>query len=52
MIKDGGGVRGLSSLLLLNDIMKRTGGLGIDEKGAPLYPADYFDIIAGSGTGG
>jgi patatin-like phospholipase/acyl hydrolase len=47
---DGGGVRGLSSLLILREIMedieRRTKA---DE--LPL-PCDYFDLIGGTGTGG
>ena len=47
---DGGGVRGLSSLLILREIMedieRRTEA---DE--LPL-PCDYFDLIGGTGTGG
>lgn len=43
-------MRGLSSLLLLAETMRRLNGLvGSDD---PLKPADYFDIIAGTGTGG
>lgn len=48
--EDGGGVRGLSSLLLLAEIMKRLGGLGGSDR-LPS-PADHFDLIAGTGTGG
>lgn len=47
---DGGGVRGLSSLLLLSEIMNRLRDLeGADQ---PLNLIDYFDVIAGTGTGG
>ncbi|CAE6536450.1 unnamed protein product [Rhizoctonia solani] len=45
---DGGGVRGLSSLLLLREVMSRIESL----KGEPVKPADWFDVIAGTGTGG
>jgi patatin-like phospholipase/acyl hydrolase len=48
--EDGGGVRGLSSLILIKETMKRLGALeGLDELPSP---ADYFDVIAGTGTGG
>ncbi|KEP55097.1 calcium-independent phospholipase A2-gamma [Rhizoctonia solani 123E] len=47
---DGGGARGLSSLIILREIMNRLNGLG-DGYGE-LKPADCFDVIAGSGTGG
>jgi hypothetical protein len=47
---DGGGVRGLSSLYMLSDIMeeirKKTG-----EPKAPR-PCEYFDLIGGTSTGG
>ncbi|CAE6467650.1 unnamed protein product [Rhizoctonia solani] len=41
---DGGGVRGISSLRILKDIMDRI------KPGA--RPCDYFDLIAGTSTGG
>jgi patatin-like phospholipase/acyl hydrolase len=47
---DGGGVRGLSSLLILRDIMadiENRIGLGATPK-----PCEYFDLIGGTGTGG
>ncbi|CAE6511106.1 unnamed protein product, partial [Rhizoctonia solani] len=44
---DGGGIRGLSELILISETMNRLGG---GSKG--FLPADYFDVIAGSGTGG
>lgn len=47
---DGGGVRGLSSLLILRDIMEdieqRT------EADETPKPCEYFDIIGGTSTGG
>lgn len=50
MGKDGGGVRGLSSLMLLSEGMKRLERFeGVDKS---LNPFDYFDVIAGTGTGG
>lgn len=50
MSLDGGGVRGLSSLLLLKEIM---GGItNLEESNTSLFPADYFDVMAGTGTGG
>jgi len=47
---DGGGVRGLSSLIILKEIMDR---IKFDEKleSVPL-PCEYFDLIGGTGTGG
>ncbi|KAG5651485.1 hypothetical protein H0H81_008485 [Sphagnurus paluster] len=47
---DGGGIRGLSGLVILREIMKRIEaerGLGTTPR-----PCDYFDMIGGSGTGG
>jgi Patatin-like phospholipase len=47
---DGGGVRGLSSLMILREIMEDIG----QEKDADdeLLPCDYFDLICGTSTGG
>lgn len=47
---DGGGVRGLSSLLILRLLMEEIGR----RKGTvttPL-PCEYFDLIGGTSTGG
>ena len=43
---DGGGVRGLSALVILKEIMEKVTG----NKNA--RPCDYFDLIAGTSTGG
>lgn len=43
---DGGGVRGLSSLLILQQLMERV------NPEAPPKPCDYFDMIGGTSTGG
>ncbi|KAF5862575.1 hypothetical protein ETB97_011479 [Aspergillus alliaceus] len=43
---DGGGVRGLSSLIILKELME-----SIDRE-TPPKPCDYFDLIGGSGSGG
>ncbi|CEL59569.1 Calcium-independent phospholipase A2-gamma OS=Homo sapiens GN=PNPLA8 PE=1 SV=1 [Rhizoctonia solani AG-1 IB] len=46
---DGGGVRGLSALVLLEELMRRIQHLeGLD---SPPRPHQYFDLIAGTGTG-
>jgi patatin-like phospholipase/acyl hydrolase len=42
----GGGVRGLSSLLILKQLMKR-----VNPKDPPK-PCDYFNLIGGTSTGG
>jgi len=47
---DGGGVRGLSSLLILREIMEEIQR----QSGTPdtPLPCDYFDLIGGTSTGG
>lgn len=48
---DGGGVRGLSSLLILRYIMKEV-GLKLNPPKPDLRPCEYFDLIGGTSTGG
>jgi len=49
---DGGGVRGLSSLLLLRELMERLAvKRGITDHNS-IRPSDVFDLIIGTGTGG
>ncbi len=43
---DGGGVRGVSSLLIINKLMRNV------NPNNPPKPCDYFDLIGGTGTGG
>ncbi|RYP46519.1 hypothetical protein DL768_007291 [Monosporascus sp. mg162] len=43
---DGGGVRGLSALMILQQLME---AIDLD---APPKPCDYFDMIGGTSTGG
>ncbi|CAE7067064.1 unnamed protein product [Rhizoctonia solani] len=47
---DGGGVRGLSSLIIFREFIARLE----KEPGAtkPIIPADFFDLIIGTSTGG
>ena len=47
---DGGGVRGLSSLLILQKLMQEVQRLKEDSN-LPL-PCQYFDLICGTSTGG
>ena len=47
---DGGGVRGLSSLMILRDIMEAIQGEA--ETPEVPRPCDYFDLIGGTSTGG
>jgi patatin-like phospholipase/acyl hydrolase len=57
LVMDGGGVRGLSEILMLKELMQR---LQFQEeeamqrpKGGPLpQPWKYFDLICGTSTGG
>lgn len=43
---DGGGVKGLSALIILQQLMET-----VDPKNPPK-PCDYFDMIGGTNTGG
>ena len=48
--QDGGGIRGKSSLLILENIMERIrGSKGLD---CVPRPCEYFDLIGGTSTGG
>jgi len=47
---DGGGVRGLSSLLILQKLMSEIQRLKGDSQ--PPLPCQYFDLICGTSTGG
>jgi len=52
---DGGGVRGLSSLLILREVVERLQhkrASSTDVPSMPLRPCDVFDLIVGTGTGG
>ncbi|CAE7052049.1 unnamed protein product, partial [Rhizoctonia solani] len=52
-LEDGGGARGLSSLVILREFMHRINSESeLQNKSASLKPCDLFDIIAGTGTGG
>lgn len=45
---DGGGVRGLSSLYILQELMKEVA----DDPQHPPKPCYWFDMIGGTSTGG
>jgi patatin-like phospholipase/acyl hydrolase len=46
LVLDGGGIRGLSSLMILDQLMNT-----IDPT-SPPKPCEYFDMIGGTSTGG
>ena len=48
--KDGGGIRGLSSLFILQNVMEKI--RFIHDLSAEPLPCDYFDMICGTSTGG
>lgn len=52
---DGGGVRGYSMLIILQELMHRT-FVEVEGRAPKRHeipkPADHFDLIAGTGTGG
>jgi len=43
---DGGGIRGLSSLMILEQLMQTI------DPDSPPKPCEYFDMIGGTSTGG
>jgi len=49
---DGGGVRGLSSLYILQGLMKRLNAERKKEKLPLVKPCEVFDLIGGTSTGG
>ncbi|OJD18067.1 hypothetical protein AJ78_01897 [Emergomyces pasteurianus Ep9510] len=49
---DGGGVRGLSSLRILQGLMQRVNHERHAAKLAPVKPCELFDLIGGTSTGG
>lgn len=49
MVADGGGIRGLSSLYVLRNLMDDISAL---EKRDNIQPYEFFDLIVGTSTGG
>src|SRR5579859_3608335 len=47
---DGGGVRGLSALIILREIMEEI--MRREEMTRTPLPCEYFDLIGGTSTGG
>lgn len=50
LFKDGGGIRGLSELIIIEELMERIKWKKELDK-TPI-PADFFDLIGGTSTGG
>ncbi len=49
---DGGGARGLSTLYTLKFLMQGLEDVQEPSIPGPLRPCDYFDLIAGTSSGG
>lgn len=49
---DGGGVRGLSTLLILKRLMDRTNAVRKELGLKPVKPWELFDLMGGTSTGG
>jgi len=49
---DGGGVRGLSTLYILQSVMGRLNYMRNKSRLRPLEPFQIFDLIGGTSTGG
>lgn len=49
-LPDGGGIRGISALIILDEIMKRIQYL--EKKSEIPRPSEYFQLIGGTSTGG
>ena len=48
---DGGGVRGISSLLILRELLCLVSG-ELQDGPDPMLPLDVFNIVVGTSTGG
>ena len=49
---DGGGIRGLSSIMILQEILARYNARRGAKGLRPQEPWEIFDLIGGAGTGG
>ena len=52
METDGGGIRGLFGIVVLEAIMEQVRLLDCPESDDAPRPCDYFDLIGGTSTGG
>lgn len=60
LLLDGGGVRGLSSLYIIQEVLRVVdmelremhSEIGIPFPGDPLLPSEVFDFVVGTSTGG
>lgn len=51
ILLDGGGVRGLSTLIILRELLCKI-GQEVNGRYEPMRPKDVFDVIVGTSTGG
>jgi len=51
-LADGGGVKGLFAVIVLQAIMEQVRKIDCADKSDALRPCDYFDFICGTSTGG
>jgi patatin-like phospholipase/acyl hydrolase len=51
-VLDGGGVKGLFAVIVLQAIMEEVRKIDCPDKEDALRPCDYFDFICGTSTGG
>jgi patatin-like phospholipase/acyl hydrolase len=49
---DGGGIKGISTLVILDKIMDRIKEIENDKTTSPRLPYEYFDLAGGTSTGG
>lgn len=49
---DGGGIRGLSSIMILEQLLDQYNGMREDNGLQPQEPWQVFDLIGGTSTGG
>ena len=52
ILLDGGGIRGLSAIVLLEQMIETVHYGWYHDRNPPMEPWQMFDMIGGSGTGG